>query len=283
MVLTHIGNVKTADGDKVKKAFADLVGVALPLSPVPDLAVVRDGLLAQFPYATSVVDAVLRELVGQCHVRLPPIILVGSQGAGKTAFAEGLLDALGVPRITVSCGGVGDAALAGTSRRWSSGEPCLPMAQVLRWRTATPGIVLDEVEKVASSRHNGSMLDALLGFLEPRSAKAWHDPYVEAPVDLSGVIWLATANSVGDLPGPLRDRCRILAFPEPRPEHLEVLAPRLLKAVVTGRGLDERWGTPLDAEEFAALGKFWRGGSIRRLRRLIEGVLDARGGAHGVQ
>jgi hypothetical protein len=61
------------------------------------------------------------------------------------------------------------------------------------------------------------------------------------------------------------------------------LAPRLLKAVVTGRGLDERWGTPLDAEEFAALGKFWRGGSIRRLRRLIEGVLDARGGAHGVQ
>jgi hypothetical protein len=76
--------------------------------------------------------------------------------------------------------------------------------------------------------HNGNLLDSLLGLLEARSAKRWHDPYVEAAVDLSHVVWIGTANTLNGVSGPLRDRCRIVQFPEPGPEHLEILAPKLL-------------------------------------------------------
>jgi ATP-dependent Lon protease len=114
-------------------------------------------LLSEFPHAESVLDAFAEALATHTHVKFPPVVLVvGSPGSGKTTFAARLLDVLGVPCEMFSCGGVADAALAGTARRWSSGEPALPVALVERHLTASPGIVLDEVEKVGTSRKNGA-------------------------------------------------------------------------------------------------------------------------------
>jgi ATP-dependent Lon protease len=147
---------------------------------------------------------------------------------------------------------------------------------VRRFRFASPGIVLDEVEKAGTNRFNGALADVLLGLFEPQTAKAWFDPYIQASVDLSHVVWLATANGLEGIPIPLRDRCRVLRFPNPTTAHLPAIASHLLKALVIERGLDQRWALPLDAVELAELTAAWPGGSIRALGRLIEGVLKAR-------
>jgi ATP-dependent Lon protease len=93
------------------------------------------------------------------------------------------------------------------------------------------------------------------------------------------VVWIGTANTLDGISLPMRDRCRILRFPDPGPAHLPVVATHLLKALVAERGLDRRWALPLDAFELEALGAAWPGGSIRALGRLVEGILAAREGS----
>ena len=132
------------------------------------------------------------------------------------------------------------------------------------------------LEKVATSRQNGSLHDALIGMLEPRSAKRWMDPYIEAEVDLSHVIWMGTVNSLEGIPVPLRDRCRVVRFPDPGPEHLPALAAALVRDAVAERGWDPAWALPLDGLESRALAKHWQGGSLRKLARLVDGILACR-------
>jgi hypothetical protein len=276
IVVSRLGDTDLSGARHIEAEFKRILHQRLPLAPVPDLSAVRAQLLAAFPHAIGVIDLVLDALVGQPHVRLRPIILVGSPGCGKTTFSGQLFSLLGIPYESYPCGGASDGSLGGTARRWSTGEPSLPLALVRRHRFASPGIILDEVEKAGTSRHNGALADVLLGLLEPESAKAWFDPYLQSSVDLSHVVWLATANILDGVPAPLRDRCRILRFPDPTLEHLPVLAAHLLKALVLERQLDPRWAIPLSALELDHLAGAWRGGSIRALGRLVEGVLKAR-------
>jgi ATP-dependent Lon protease len=149
-------------------------------------------------------------------------------------------------------------------------------ALVVSTGVANPLIILDEIEKAATSKHNGNLLDALLPFLEPRSASKYHDIFVQATVDLSGVVWIATANDAAPLPKPFRDRCRMLAFPSPTRADVPTVVPRLLDAIVTAKGMDKRWILPINANEMAALSAAWSDGSLRSLQRLLEGVLSAR-------
>ena len=149
-------------------------------------------------------------------------------------------------------------------------------ALVVSTGLANPLVILDEIEKAATSKYNGNLLDALLPLLEPRSASKYHDIFVQASVDLSGVVWLATANDVTSLPKPFRDRCRILAFPTPTHLDLPAVVPRLLDAITTSKGMDNRWISPVTGDEMEALSAAWPGGSLRSLQRLLEGVLLAR-------
>lgn len=276
VVVRLIGNAGTTEGRRVVKEFDKIIGRSLPLIETPNLAKVRSALVSEFPYASNAIDRILNDLAASRHVRFRPTIFVGKPGSGKTTFAGRLFDVLGIQHTVYSCGGVSNSSLAGTPRRWSTGEPSLPVSLVTRWQTAAPGIVLDETEKAGTSRHNGNLLDSLLGLLEPRSSSAWHDPYIQAEVDLSHVLWIGTANSLDGVPGPLRDRCRIIVFPEPQAEHLDALAPVLLQKVVAAKGLDVRWAVPFDGDELEALRRVWPGGSIRLLTKLIEGLLGAR-------
>jgi hypothetical protein len=276
IVISALGNVDIAGASHVNREFKSVLNVALPLVPVPDLAVVRATLTAEFPHAAEVTDHLLEPLIGRAYVALRPTILTGAPGSGKSTFAPRLLALLGVPSEVFPCGGVADSALIGSARRWSSSEPSFPVALVRRYRTASPGIVLDELDKASTNRHNGSLYDALLGLLEPQSAKAWLDSYLQASVNLSHIVWLATANSVTEIPAPLRDRCRVIAFPDPAAAHLPALAAHLLRAMVAERGLHPRWALPLSETELDVLRSAWSGGSIRGLARLVEGVLRAR-------
>lgn len=280
VVIKDIGNSNTGEGRKVAKEFDALLGKALPLVPMPELDKARTALRAEFPYAEETIDRILGDIPVRAHVQLRPTILVGSPGCGKSRFARRLLTVLGLPHDLISCGGIADGAFAGTPRRWSSGEPSLALALIIRFRNAGPGAVLDEIEKVGSSRHNGQAHDALLGFLERETACRFHDPYIQAPCDVSHITWLMTANSLDGLSPPLRDRCRIIQFPEPRREHIPVLGSRIITDIVAEQGLDHRWASPLDQIETEAVSSAWSGGSLRVLRRMIEVVLACRNVKH---
>lgn len=280
VVFRQVGNANTGEGKKVAKELEELTGKALPLVPMPDLGAAWADLRAEFPYAADVIDRIFLDIPVRPHVQLRPTVLVGSPGCGKSRFARRLLTVLTIPHDVIPCGGLSDGAFAGTGRRWSTGEPSLPAALITRHRIAGPGAVLDEIEKVGTSRHNGQVHDALLAFLERETASRFHDPYVQAPCDLSHVTWLMTANSLEGLSAPLRDRCRVIPFPEPGLEHLPVLSRQIIVDLLAEQGLDHRWARPLDAIEMEAIARAWPGGSLRKLRRMIEATLAARSVKH---
>lgn len=252
-----------------------ILDTAVPLAPVPDLAALRSKLLAWYPQAADVIDTILDDLRGRETVRLRPTILVGTAGAGKSSFAALLAGELGVGLWRVDA--TQDAAvIAGTSRRWNSAEPSHPLLAIARAGQANPLLIIDELEKAPTRADNGRLWDQLLGLLEPATASAYPDPCLQVPTDLSQVSVLATANDVSPLPSPLRDRMRVLVFPEPGPEHLNALLARLLPDAAMQRRLDPRFVPPLDPEERGALEAAWRGGSVRLLQRYLDVILRAR-------
>lgn len=285
VVLQDIGSRDTDSGRRVMAAWQDMVGATVPLAQIPDLPPVRSRLRSRFPHAYELIDKVLGEIASASSetITMPPLILSGPPGCGKTEFAMELIGQLGLPSALYNCGGVNDSAIGGSARHWSTGQPALPVDLIRRHKIANPGIVLDEIEKAGSGHHNGNLLDTLLGLLEPSSARQYHDPYLQAPIDLSHIIWIATSNDVRRLPSPLRDRCRIHAFPVPAPEHLPVLAVSCLERIRADRRLDRNWCPDLAPDEIEALMTAWSGGSIRKLRRLVEGVVRARELAAGMQ
>lgn len=148
IVFTSIGNNTTSEGKRVVKEFEKSVRHRLPLPDAPDLAAVRTRLTAEFPWAVSIADEILKGLVGREHVRFRPTILLGPPGCGKTKFSRRLIEELGVPYELVSSGGLSDSAIGGTPRRWSSGEPSLAVIAVRRHECAGPAIIRDEIDRV---------------------------------------------------------------------------------------------------------------------------------------
>ncbi|MDX0890472.1 AAA family ATPase [Sinorhizobium medicae] len=276
VVISSIGNDTTAEGKRVAKEFAKFKQRPLPLPGMPQLTAVRAHLIVEYPYAAAVVDEVFEGLSGRPNVYLRPTVLLGAPGSGKTRFARRLAEELGAPYELISCGGLSDGAIGGTARRWSSGEPSLPVMAVRRHKCAGPVVILDEIEKIGTSRRNGNMHDVLIGLFEPETSGRWHDPYIQAHCDLSHVSWLMTANSLEPIPAALRDRCRILRFPDPEADQLPLFATRILERLYIEAGYDPRWSTPLEGFELDALARVWRGGSLRRLERLVDGLRQAR-------
>ncbi|WP_414472888.1 AAA family ATPase [Microvirga sp. M2] len=280
VVFHQVGNATTSEGKKVAKELEPLTGKALPLVSTPDLVQARATLHAEFPFAIDVIDRILIDIAPRSHIVIRPTILVGAPGSGKTRLARRLLSVLNVPHDVVPCGGISDGSFAGTPRRWSTGEPSLPVALITRYRISGPGAVLDEIEKAGTSRLNGQVHDSLLAFLERETACRFHDPYVQAPCDISHVTWLMTANTLDGLSAPLRDRCRVIPFPEPGQEHLPTLSRQIILELMAEQGLDHRWVRLLDEIEYEAVTKAWPGGSLRKLRGVIEVILASRSGRH---
>ncbi len=163
----------------------------------------------------------------------------------------------------------------GTSIQWSSARPSDALRLIARARHASVGIVLDEVDKTTKS-HNGSAVDALLPFLERSTSKQIRDLALEVEVDLSWISWIATANDLGAVPAPLKDRMRILRMPAPGMQHIGTISRRILDEIAAARGEDPRFIESLAPDEIEAVSHFWDDGSLRRLRRILEILVDGR-------
>lgn len=147
---------------------------------------------------------------------------------------------------------------------------------VARSGTANPLMLIDELEKAATRADHGRLWDALLPMLEPETARAYQDPCFQTETDISRVSWLGTANEVGNLPAPLLDRLRVLEMPAPRHADLEALLGPIVARIAEDRGLTPAFVAPLDGEAITLLRRSWRGGSVRRLMRLVEAFVTAR-------
>lgn len=261
---------------EILASLKNVVNVPLPLVMVPPLHEVRSKLLLEFPYAERVIDLVLSDLIGRRIVQLRPMILVGEPGGGKTRFVRSLGQTLNLHVWRTDCSR-GDAAFGGTDRRWQSAEPCHPLLAVARSRTANPMVLLDELEKAPSSANSaGRFWDCLLSFTESETNARYPDPALQVNVDLSRLSFIATANNLDPLPSPIRDRFLVVTFPKPGAADIDSLLPAVMVDLIKERGLDQRWIRPLDENEHAAVAKLWRGGSVRRLRRIVEVILRER-------
>lgn len=264
---------------KLKEVLAPLKGVvnvALPLVPSPSLHAVRNTLIFEFPYAADVIDFALADLVGRVTVRLGPLLFVGDPGGGKSRFARRLGELLGINVWRTDASRADGAAFGGTDRRWYSAEPCHPFLAVAQGKIANPLILIDEIEKSATRNDYGRLWDCLLGFLESETSTRYPDPTLQTNLDLSHVSYVATANSLDPLPAPIRDRFRVVRFPKPTSADLDALLPAIIADLAKERGLATNWVLPLDGTERAVAARSWRGGSVRRLRRIVEAILRDR-------
>ncbi|MBE7246823.1 MAG: AAA family ATPase, partial [Actinomycetospora chiangmaiensis] len=283
LVVLDAGSVRAAKGkhdhDPAKDA-APILGKRLPLvMPPHDLGAARAELLDEFPHLARIVDRLLRPLAQQETVRLPHVLLWGPPGCAKTRFARRFAEVLDLSPSMHPLGGATDSlVLSGTARGWSTAGFCAPVWALIKSRIANPVLVMDEVDKIGTGRQNGSAVDVLVNMMGAETSARYRDPYLEAPVDISRVQWILTANELDRIPRPLLDRCLVFRVDEPGPEQLRTLATSILADVRADRGLDEIWAPPFDGVEWAALEEHWPGGSLRALRRLVETVLDARDG-----
>lgn len=263
-------------GESIRSQFKSLEKRHIPLVECAAPAGIYADLVDRFPWAEAAIATIIKEVGRRDFVRIRPTLLVGPPGTGKTKLAMELTRALGLMPTKFSCAGVSDSSFSGTSRQWSTARVSVPMQAIQRSMIANPAIVLDEIEKTATGSQNGALTAALLDFLERSSAKGVFDPALECPVDLSGVVYIATANSLAGLPAALANRFRILHIPAPSPEHLEELCRSILDDHAAEEELDRRWIPDLDFDELAAVRSVWKGGSVRPLKAAVEATLQAR-------
>jgi ATP-dependent Lon protease len=256
--------------------FKAVINTRLPLLPVPSLHEVRSKLLFEFPYAKTIIDFALADLVGRRTIRLRPLLLVGPAGGGKSRFARRLGETLGLGVWRVDAARSDGAVFGGTDKRWHSAEPCHPFLAVAQAQNACPLVLVDEIEKAPTRSDYGRFWDCLLGFLETETAARYPDPALQVNLDMSHVSFVATANSIDPLPLPLRDRFRIVIFPKPTDGDLDALLPAVTRDLARENGLEAGWIEPLTGFERDAIAAHWHGGSVRRLRLVVEAVLRVR-------
>jgi ATP-dependent Lon protease len=257
--------------------FKELADARLPLRSACNLSEVRKTLMAEYPHATTAIDLVLRDLREGEPIRLKPLLLTGPAGTGKSRLVRRLGDLLGIGVYRYDGSGASDNMFSGSPKAWGNTVPSAPARAVNQTRIANPIVMIDEIDKAGRSSRNGRLWDALLPFMERETAARYRDVSLDAELDLSWITYVATANTIEDLPDPLKDRYRIVKIPAPTLRELPLLAANVLQELAVEAG-EQGFFAPLAGDELEVIARAWQkaGFSIRSLQKIVAATIDAR-------
>lgn len=235
-------------------------------SAMPDMTELADDL----PNFAEVLEDIRKHLAlcidSNDAIEMPPMLLLGGPGIGKTHFVRRIADLIGtgfgfVPMSSLTAGWI----LSGASSQWKNAKPGKVFDTFLNGDYANPVMVVDEIDKASADGHYDP-LGALYSLLEGDTAMRFVDEFVELPINASGAVWFATANEAERIPEPILNRMNVYEIEAPDAEGAARIAQNIYAEIREAHDWGRRFPDAPDGSVLEKLASM----SPREMRRALQ-------------